>query len=64
MAKAKEVTKEKNESWRAFQALSPRTPRASGMRVMAFKSTKTKSGTKSFFNLDLRAVDENAENSD
>lgn len=55
MANEKAVMNEKNDNCRAFQALSPRTPKASGMSVMAFNKTKTNRGMKSFFNFDLRA---------
>lgn len=59
MANEKAVMKEKKDNWSAFHALSPRTPRASGIRVIAFMRTNTKRGMKSFFNLDLRAIKRN-----
>lgn len=57
MANEKAVMKEKKDNWSAFHALSPRTPRASGIKVIAFMRTNTKRGMKSFFNFDLRAVE-------
>lgn len=56
IANEKAVMNEKKESCNAFHALSPRTPKARGIKVMAFNNTKTNNGTKSFFNFDLRAI--------
>lgn len=57
MAKAMDTTNEKKDSWRALKAFRPSTPRASGIRVMAFRRTNTMMGMTIFFNLDLRADD-------
>lgn len=61
IAKATEITKEKNESWRAFHAFNPRTPKAKGINVMALRRMKTIIGTMIFFNFDFfpRASSEN-----
>lgn len=55
MAKATDTTKEKKDSCSAFQAFRPRTPRARGIRVIAFSSTNTRIGTMIFLSLALRA---------
>lgn len=55
MAKAMDTTNEKKDSCRALKALSPSTPRANGIRVIAFSNTNTMIGMTIFFNLDLRA---------
>lgn len=51
MASASEVTKLKKLSWRAFQALRPRTPRARGMRVIALRRMNTMMGISIFLSL-------------
>lgn len=52
-AKAMEVTKDTKDSCRAFHVLIPRTPRASGMKVMAFRRRIIKIGERIFFTFDF-----------
>lgn len=52
-ARTIEVTKDTNESCKAFQVLIPRIPRASGMSVMALSSKTIRIGARIFLTLDF-----------
>lgn len=53
-AKPTEMTNEKNDNWRALNALIPKIPRPNGTRVMTFNRMKVKIGIATFFSFDLR----------
>lgn len=48
------MTNEKNDNWRALNALMPKMPRPNGTRVITFNRMKVKIGMATFFNFDFR----------
>ena len=53
-AKPTEMTNEKNDNWRALNALIPKMPRPNGTSVMIFNKMKVKIGMATFFSFDFR----------